>query len=161
MASRRAVLPFGAVSNMLALEVFHAIGKGASQFGTFIETDQEKFILRVRGFEELHGSFASLVYFIGHAAAVIEDDSDGNGYVLGGKGNDFLLGTVFEDAEVVLVESCYQSIKWICYGYVYEGQVDIASDYSTRTILTAGVSLFTLETLGGGEGISVLPKSLG
>src|SRR6516165_10776052 len=83
-----------------ALQVLDAVGEGAREFGPFIETDQEEFILGVRGFEELEGGLAGFVHFVSHAAAKVENNSDGDRNILRGEADNLLLDVVFIDAEV-------------------------------------------------------------
>jgi len=110
------------------LEILDAIGERASEFGSFIKTDQEELVLGIGGLEELKRGFASLVDFIGHAAGKIEDHADGNGDVFGGKTDDFLLDVVFEDAEIIRFESSYKAIVGIGDSDIDEGEVDVGAN---------------------------------
>src|SRR6266550_5162557 len=88
--------------------IFHITGERAHNLCTVVETDQEKFVLRIGSLEKLQGGFPGLTYFVGHAAAQIEDDADGNGYVFRREILDLLLDVVFEDTEVVRIKACNQ-----------------------------------------------------
>src|SRR5579883_3410054 len=110
------------------LQVFDAVGESTGQLRALVKGDQEKFILGVGGLEELQSGFAGLVDFVGHAAAEIEDNANGNGYVFGGKGNHLLLDVVFKDAKVVRVQSGDESIERIGDGYVHQGEIHIGAD---------------------------------
>src|SRR6516164_1919312 len=111
-----------------ALKVFDAVGEGARKFGPLIETDQKEFVLGVRGFEEFEGRFTSLVDLIGHAAAKIENNTDGNGDVFRGKTNNFLLDVVFKDAKVVWIKTSNKAIERVGHGNVDQGEVHIGAD---------------------------------
>jgi hypothetical protein len=103
-----------------ALKIFNAVSKGTGQFGPLIKADQEEFILRVGSLEEFESSLPGLVDFVGHAAAEIENHADRYGNILGGERDYFLLGIVFKDAEIVLVEARDQPIERVGYGYIYQ-----------------------------------------
>jgi len=68
-------------SHHAILQIFNAVGECAGEFGAFVEANHEKFIGGIGGLEELHRSFAGFGDFVRHAAAEIEDDADGNGYI--------------------------------------------------------------------------------
>jgi hypothetical protein len=125
-----------------ALQVFDTVGEGTGEFGALIEADQKELILGVGGLEELQGRFAGLVNFVGHAAAVIEDHPDGNGNIFGRKGDDLLLGVVFVNAEIVLVEAGDQPIEGVSHGDVDQSHVHVAADYLAGNNLNGrGVTL--------------------
>src|SRR5207244_1665250 len=66
-----------------------------------VETDEEEFVLRIGRLEELDSGLLSLAEFVSHAAAVIEDDSDGDRNVFGREVHDLLLDVVFKDSEII------------------------------------------------------------
>src|SRR5258708_22119680 len=107
------------------LKILNTVGEGAGEFGVCVEADYEECVGGIGGFEKLNGGVAGFGDFIGHAAAEIEDDADGNGDVFGRKGNYFLLGVVFKDAEIIRLESGDQAIVRIGYGDVDQSDVDI------------------------------------
>jgi hypothetical protein len=78
----------------------------------------------------LHGRFASLGDLVGHAAAVIKDDANGNGHVFGGESDDFLLDAVFIDAEIVGFQAGDQAVVGVGDGDVDEREVDIEMNRS-------------------------------
>lgn len=111
-----------------ALKIFDTVGKRAGEFSALIEADQKKLILRIGGLEELQRGFACFVNLIAHAAAEIENDTDGDGYVFGGKSDDFLLGAVFVNAEVILIQTSHKAVEGVGDGDVHKSEVDVAAD---------------------------------
>ena len=73
----------------------------------------------------MHGGFACFGNFIGHAAAQIENHADGNGNVFGRKGDHFLFGAVFEDAEIIRLETGDEPIVRISDGDIHQRDVDV------------------------------------
>src|SRR5437868_8106469 len=63
------------------LQFFHTVGKSAGEFGVFIKADHEKFVSGIGSLKKLHGSFTGFCNFVGHAAAEIKNNADGNGYI--------------------------------------------------------------------------------
>src|SRR5215470_7795872 len=114
------------------LEILNAVGECAGELGAFIKTDQEELILGIGGLEELESGLASLVDLVGHAATEVEDDTNRDGDIFGGKGDDLLLDVVFEDAEIVGFESSYQAIVGVGDCDVDEREVDIGTDDFAR-----------------------------
>ncbi len=102
-------LALGGGEHQVALQFFDAGGEGIRQLGAVVEIDQQKFVLRIRGAEELHGGEARLFDLVGHAGAHVKDHADGDGHVLAGEAHDFLFDVVFEDAEVLLLEAGNQA----------------------------------------------------
>src|SRR5215469_3756298 len=111
-----------------ALQVFHAVGKRAGKFGSFVEGHQKELVLRIRGLKELQRGFARLVDLVGHAAAEIENHADGDGHIFGGKGDDLLLDVVLKYAEIVLLEAGNETVEGIGDRYINQGQVHIRAD---------------------------------
>ncbi len=111
-----------------ALQVFHAVGELAGQFGALVKAHQKKLVLGIGSLEELHGGFAGLADLVGHAAAVIKDHADGDGDVFGGESDDFLLDVVFVDAKIVGFEAGDQAVVGVGDSHVDEGEVDIKFD---------------------------------
>ncbi len=135
----------GGSEHQAALQVLHAVGERTSQFSALIEADEEKFILGIRGLEELDRSFAGFAHFVGHAAAKIKNHTNGNGHDFGGEVDDFLLDVVLEDAEVVLLETGDQAIVRVGDGNVDEREVhvhvNLASGFERRA---RGVFLYVI-----------------
>ncbi len=91
----------------------------------FAEANEEKFVLWIGGFEKLIGGLLGLVQFVGHAAAEIQDDADGDGNIFRGKIHDFLLDVVFEDAEIVGLQTCDQAVVRVGDGNVDKRQFHV------------------------------------
>ena len=91
--------------------------------GPLVETDEKELIFWIRGFEKLEGRFFGLAEFVGHAAAEIQDDTDRDGNIFGGEIHDLLLDVVFEEAEVVGLETCGDSVVRVGDGDIDECQI--------------------------------------
>src|SRR5262249_33864925 len=78
-----------------------------------------------------HGGFTRFGDFVGHAAAEVENDADGNRNIFGGKGEHFLLDVVFEDAEVVGLKAGNEAIVRVGDGNVDERHFDVHLDLAT------------------------------
>jgi len=120
--------PFGSSHHHAALEVFDAVGEGARELGPFIETNEEKFVLGISGLEELEGGLAGFVDLVGHTAAKVEDNTNGNGDIFRGEADNFLLDIVFKDAEVVGIKAGDEAVKGVGNGNVDQGEVHIGAD---------------------------------
>ena len=70
----------------------------------------------------------SLAEFVSHAAAVIEDDSDGDRNVFGREVHDLLLDVVFKDSEIISVEARDQPVIRVGYRDVDKGQFHVDAD---------------------------------
>jgi hypothetical protein len=84
------------------------------------ETYEKELVLRIGGLEKLQRGFLGLTDFVTHAAAEIEDDSDGNGDVFGREILDLLLDVVFEDTKVFWQEACNKAVMRVDNGHVDE-----------------------------------------
>jgi len=103
-----------------------------------VEIDQEELILRVRGTEELHGGLARLVDLVGHASTHVEDDADGDGNVLAGELEDFLLDAIFEYAEILTFESRDEAAQGVGDGRADERHVRFGAEWMTFLDLGSG-----------------------
>jgi glycosyltransferase involved in cell wall biosynthesis len=83
------------------MQVFDVIGERTEELGVLVETNEKELILWIGSIKKLEGGFLGFAEFVGHAAAKIQDDADGNRHIFGGEIHNFLLDVVFEDAEVV------------------------------------------------------------
>src|SRR5208283_30699 len=72
----------GGSEHHAALQILHAVGERTGELGALIEAHQKEFILWIGGLEEFHGGIAGFANLVGHAAAKIKDDSDGDRDVL-------------------------------------------------------------------------------
>jgi hypothetical protein len=81
--------------------------------------------LRIGSLEKLPGGFLGLTDLVGHAAAKVKDDANGNRNVFGRKILDLLLDIVFEDAEIIGLQACDHAVIWISDRNVDQCQVDI------------------------------------
>ena len=81
--------------------------------------------MRIGSLEKLQSCFLGLTDFVGHAAAEIEDDANGNGDVFGREILDLLLDVVFEDTEVIGIKARNGAIIRIGDGNVDKRQVPI------------------------------------
>ena len=84
--------------HQMILQFFDAPGERTRELRAVVEIDQEKFVLRIRGAEELHRRQPRFFNLVGHAAAHIENHADGNRHVFAGEAHNFLLAVVFEYA---------------------------------------------------------------
>ena len=75
--------------------------------------------------EKLEGGFLGFAEFVGHAAAEIQDDADGNRHIFRGEIHNFLLDVVFEDAEVVRFEARNCAVIRVGDGDVDERQIHV------------------------------------
>jgi hypothetical protein len=113
------------------LEIFHAVGKFAGQFRTFVKADEEEFVCRVGGFEELNGGFPRLAYFIAHASTDIENYANRDWHIFRGEGFDFLLDVVLKHPEVILLKSGDKAVVRVSDGYIDEGKADFTVNLAT------------------------------
>ena len=135
------------------LQLLDAVGENAGELGALVEADQEEFILWVGGLEELDGGFAGLGNLVGHAAAEVEDDADGNGHVLGGEMDNLLLDVVLEDAEIFGVQTGDQAAVGIGDSDVDQSQVHVnLQSPSGLEGDPRSVSLGVVWSLGAGRG---------
>ena len=109
--------------HQMILQFLHAAGEGARQLRAIVEIDQQKFVLRIRGAEELHGRQARFLDLVGHAAAHVENHADRNRHIFAGETHDFLLDVVFEYAEILLLQPGDQSPVGIRHRYVHQRDV--------------------------------------
>lgn len=95
------MLPFADAKSRRLLQIFNAVGEGANEFCAITESYEKELVLRIGTSEKLQGGFLGLGDLVGHAAAEIENEADGNGNVYRRGILNFLLDVVFEDAEVI------------------------------------------------------------
>lgn len=117
-----------------------------------IETNEKELILWIGSLEKLEGGFLGFAEFVGHAAAEIQDDADGNRHIFGGKIHNFLLDVVLEDAEVVRFQPRNYAVIRVGDGDVDEGQIYVyMKGYSRFDDLAGCVALHVVseERLGG------------
>ena len=58
-----------------------------------VETNEKELIWWIGSIEKLEGGFLGFAEFVGHAAAEIQDDADGNRHIFRGEIHNFLLST--------------------------------------------------------------------
>lgn len=114
-----------------------SLGEGARELSVLVESNQKEFVLWIGGLEKLNRSLFGFTDFVRHAAAQIEDDSDGNRNVLGREGDNLLLDVVFEDPEIVWLETCDEAVIRIGDGDVNKCQLHVQMD---RLALLNGLS---------------------
>ena len=100
--------------------------------GLIVEFDEEGFVLRVQGLEQARGrpftwkhqSFSPML------PLVSIEQSDGERGVFAREMRDLLLGAVFEDAEIGLVEAEHEAVHGVGHGNRndHEGGVDVDPD---------------------------------
>src|SRR2546429_9903943 len=95
---------------------------------TLFPTRRSSDLLRIGRLEELDSGLLSLAEFVSHAAAVIEDDSDGDRNVFGREVHDLLLDVVFKDSEIISVEARDQPAIRDGYRDVDKGQFDVDAE---------------------------------
>ena len=101
-------------------------GEWNHQLRAVVELEQEKFVLRIGGFEELHRRLPRLLELGPHAAAGIEHQADGKGSVLARKVQDLLLDLVLEKPEMLFLQACDEAVQRIGNRHVdlHQGGVD-------------------------------------
>ena len=115
-----------------------------------VETNEKELILWIGSIEKLEGGFLGFAEFVGHAAAEIQDDADGNRHIFRGEIHNFLLDVVFEDAEVVRFEA--RNCAVIRVGDVDERQIHVYMKGNSRLDDLAGcvvLHVVSEERLGG------------
>ena len=93
-----------------------------------LKLTRRELVLRIGSLEKLQGGFLGLTDFVGHAAAEIEDDTNGYGDVFGREILDLLLDVVFEDTEVIGLKACNQAVIRIGDGNVDKRQFHVDMD---------------------------------
>jgi hypothetical protein len=90
-------------------EIFGVVGERLSaedlEPNVIIEVDDEHFVLRIAGMREGGNGGGHFGELGSHAAAVVDDEANGNGSVFSLEESEFLRAAVFEDAEVSEVQS--------------------------------------------------------
>jgi len=76
----------------------------------------------------LQSGLLGLTDLAGHAAAKVKDDANGNRSGFGRKILDFLLGIVFEDAEIIGLQACDHAVIRVRDRNIDQCQVDIDMD---------------------------------
>jgi len=117
-----------------------------------IETDEKELILWIGSVEKLEGGFLGFAEFVGHAAAEIRDDADGNRHIFGGEIHNFLLDVVLEDAEVVRFEARNDAVIRVGDADVDKRQIHVyMKGYSRLDDLAGCIVLHVVseERLGG------------
>src|ERR1700741_1244865 len=74
------------------------------------ESDKKEFLLRIRRLEKFQRCLFSFADFIGHTAAEIQYDADGNRNLFGRESDDPLFDVVFEDPEIAGFETSNKTI---------------------------------------------------
>src|SRR5215472_604770 len=126
------------------LQVFHASGERADELCTIVEIHEEEFILRIGGAKELHGGHARFLDLVGHTAAHIEDNPNGNGNILALEADDFLFEVALKNAEIFSLEAGDQAAVGIGHRHGNHRQLDFGLDG------LAASSLFMI--ISGGSG---------
>jgi len=91
-------------------------------------------------------------HFVGHAAAEIEDDANGNGDVFRREILDLLLDVVFEDTEVIGLKPCNQAVIRVSDSNLDKRQVHIDTDgLALFNDLARGVMLLVVGDDGSGD----------
>jgi hypothetical protein len=105
--------PLGNREHQLALDVFHGLREIGDFFGSIREGDHEELVLRVRGLEEFLDGLARFIDFAAHAAADVENDTDGDWGILAGEILDLLRVVALEDGKILAVKTGDESVQRI------------------------------------------------
>ncbi len=103
---------------------------GIVQVGRVVEVDDEDFIVAVGSFDQRERSGFYLLQFIAHAAAVIDDQAEGDGDVFALEFADILPDLVFEHGEGRFRERGDQMAILIDHGGVTDHDARIGMEYS-------------------------------
>jgi len=118
----------GADGGEAGFDLVDGAGEVFNELGTVVEADDEELVLGVGGLHELEDGVAGADELGGHGAGEIHDDADGDGGVFAGESLDFLLGVVFVDEKVVLLEAGDEAVHGIGDGDGDEDEVDVHAD---------------------------------
>jgi hypothetical protein len=118
----------GADGLQAGFDVVDGAGEIFDELGAVVEADDEELILGVGGFHELEDGVAGADELGGHGAGEVHDDADGDGGVFAGEGFELLLGVVFVDEKVVLLEAGDEAVHGVGDGDGDEDEVDVHAD---------------------------------
>ncbi|SPE33113.1 hypothetical protein SBA6_240013 [Candidatus Sulfopaludibacter sp. SbA6] len=127
----------------LVLDLLDAARQGHHQLRLVVEFHQEKLVVRVGGLEKCRRSLARTAQFGSHAAADIEDQAHGDGFVVHGEVGDGLFHLVVEDLEMLFLEAGYGMVGRIAYRYRNQHQVGIDAQVGLGLLLNDGGRLRT------------------
>src|SRR5436853_1463894 len=116
---------FGAGEDQLVLDLIHIASEVGYETRHVGEGNHEEFVLRVGGFAEFNHRFASPFDFGDHAPAHVEDNTQGDGCVLGREMPDFLALLAFEELKIIFGQAGNQAIHLVGNGYGNENKVHI------------------------------------
>src|SRR5882672_688682 len=123
---RRASLGDGI--DQLPLNVLHGSGEVRNLFRLIRKGNHEELILRIGRLEELDYSLASALDLAAHAAAHVENYTQGYRSVFTGEGLDLLLFLALEQVEILSIKSCHQPIHGVSDGHGNEHHLHVHAE---------------------------------
>jgi hypothetical protein len=162
------VVECGAAAGFDVAEAFAELidvgGEVLVEEGFVREVDDEGFVLRVGGADEIEGGGVDGCALVAHGAGVVDEDAEGDGDVGVGEGDDGLKSVVFEDVEVGLLEVEDEVAILIDDGAGKNDFVDVAGEGVDALLaldfLVAGVGMGGADGgvvggVGGDDGVAV------
>jgi len=134
------VVESGAAAGINTFEGFLKFGNTAGEIFVeievvvVIEVDDERFILRIGGLNESECSGVDARTFVAHGAAVVDDQAHADGDILAFEDGEFLLGFVFEDAEVFFFETFGEFATVVKNGGVEHDEIDVHANGAALAI---------------------------
>lgn len=109
----------------LALDVVERFGRVSNELGMVGQADYKIIVLWIGILEEFTDRRALGINLIGHAVADIENQADGNGFVLRCEVTDLLWRIVFGNSEVLFLQIHHRAIHLVSHGGRHHHEVDI------------------------------------
>ena len=102
------------------------------QIKIIVEVNDKGLILRIAGFHQRQSSGVYLGSFVAHAAAIVDHQAHAYGHIFLAEDGDLLVGLVFQDAEIALLQAGDELPAIIHDGDVQDDQIYVFLDGIVR-----------------------------
>ena len=135
---------------------FHDVGgKVLIDEGLIGEVDDEGFVLRVGGFDQIQSGDIHCCALVAHGAGVVDEHAHRNGDVLVLEGSDGLLHAIFKDVEVILLQVVDDAAIVVKNAGIEYDLIDVAAKGEAALFVLQGCTGLDCVRIRGADGLIV------